>query len=94
MGKMEPAKKVVSHELALVMEATAPTQEMATSIMSSACHMGLHLAIPQWKGLISNLAFPHSPHHMERGPVFRFNVNHLVEPADPYEMFPMEMINV
>jgi hypothetical protein len=91
---MEPEKKVTAHELGLVMEATAPTQEMATAIMSSACHMGLHLAIPQWKGLISNLAFPHSPHHMERGPVFRFNVNHLVEPADPYEMFPMEMIKV
>ena len=94
MGKMEPVNKVVAHELGLVMEATAPTQEMAAAIMSSACHMGLHLAIPQWKGLISNLAFPHSPHQMNRGPVFRFNVNHVVEPADPYEMFPMEMINV
>ena len=94
MGNMEPVRKVLSHELGLVLEATAPTQEIATAIMSSACHMGLHLAIPQWKGLISNLAFPHSPHHIERGPVFRFNVNHLVEPADPYEMFPMEMIKV
>lgn len=94
MGDLEPTKEVKSHELALVLEATAPTQEMATAIMSSACHMGLHLAVAKWKGLISNLAFPHSPHHLERGPVFRFNVNHVVEPADPYEMFPMEMVKI
>ncbi len=94
MGKMEPVKKILSHELGLILEATAPTQEMASAIMSSACHMGLHLSIPQWKGLISNLAFPYSPHQMDRGPVYRFNVNHVVEPADPYEMFPMEMMTL
>jgi hypothetical protein len=94
MGQMETVKEIRSHELGLVMEVTAPTQEMAASIMSSACHMGLHLAIPQWKGLISNFAFPHSPHQIDRGPVYRFNVNHLVEPADPYEMFPMEMVKL
>jgi hypothetical protein len=94
MGQMEPLKKAVSHELGLVLEVTSPTQEISNAIMGSACHMGLHMPIPQWKGLISNLAFPHNPYHMERGPVFRFNVNHVVEPADPYEMFPMEMIKV
>lgn len=94
MGKMEPLKKTVSHELGLVLEVTAQTQEIANAVMGSACHMGLHLSISQWKGLISNLAFPHNPYHMERGLVFRFNVNHVVEPADPYEMFPMEIIKI
>ena len=49
LGKAEPLKDTVSHELMLIMEATAPTQEMATSIASSARHIGLHLPIPQWK---------------------------------------------
>jgi len=94
MGKAEPLKNVVSHELLLVLEATAPTQEMATAIVSSARHVGLHLPIRQWKGLISALAFPYTPAHIERGPVYRFNVNHVVEPDDPYEMFPIEIVRV
>jgi hypothetical protein len=28
---------------------------------------------------------------LERGPVYRYNVNHIVEPDDPCEMFPMEL---
>lgn len=94
MGKLEPIKETQSHELLLIMEGTAPTQEMATAIASSARHMGLHLPVPEWKGLISGLAFPYTPAHVERGPLYKFNVNHVVEPADPYEMFPMEIEKV
>lgn len=90
MGDTEPLKDRVPHEVALVMETTAPTQEIATAIMAMAAHTGLHQGIAQWKGFTSNFAFPYSPKQITRGPVFRFNVNHVVEPADPYEMFPME----
>ena len=31
---------------------------------------------------------------LDRGPVYRFNLNHVVLPDDPYEMFPMELIDV
>ena len=91
MGRAEPLKDQVAHELLLVMEATAPTQQLASAIASSARHMGLHLPIPQWRGLISALAFPYTPAHIDRGVVYRFNINHVVEPESPYEMFPMEM---
>ncbi len=84
----------VPHEVALVMETTAPSQEMATAIMAMAGHTGLHQAIPQWKGFTSNFAFPYSPKQIARGPVFRFNLNHIVEPASPYEMFPMETVQI
>lgn len=94
LGEREPLKKLTAHELTLILEVTAPTQAVATAIMASAGHMGLHLSIPQWKGLTSNFAIPYSPRQIELGPAYRFNVNHLVEPADPYEMFPMEMVKV
>jgi hypothetical protein len=92
MGPLEPVKEIRSHELCLVFEATAPTQEMASTIAGITRHQALHLPIPEWSGLITALACPYN--HLDRGAVYRFNVNHVVEPDDPNEMFPMELINV
>jgi hypothetical protein len=94
MGPLEPVKEIRSHELCLVIEATAPTQEIASSIAAIVRHQALHLPIPEWSGLITALACPYNPAHLDRGAVYRFNVNHVVEPDDPYEMFPTEYLDV
>ncbi|MBI4184159.1 MAG: acyclic terpene utilization AtuA family protein [Proteobacteria bacterium] len=94
MGPLEPVKEIRSHELCLVFEVTAPTQDLANAIASMTRHQALHLPIPEWSGLITTLACPYNPAYLERGPVYRFNVNHVVEPDDPYEMFPMEVVRV
>jgi hypothetical protein len=75
-----------------VFEATAPSQEIASTIAGITRHQALHLPIPEWSGLITALACPYN--HLERGAVYRFNVNHVVLPDDPCEMFPMELIEV
>ena len=92
MGPLEPVKDIRSHELCLVFEATAPTQEVASTIAGIIRHQALHLPIPEWSGLITAVACPYNP--IDRGAVYRFNVNHVVEPDDPYEMFPMELYEV
>src|SRR5205807_9606948 len=92
MGALEPVKEVRSHELCLVFEATAPTQEIADSIAGITRHQALHLPIPEWSGLITAVALPYNA--LPRGAVYRFNVNHVVLPDDPCEMFPMEMVDV
>ena len=94
MGPLEPVRTVTSHELCLVLEVTAATQEIATTIVSMARHQALHLPIPEWSGLITGVACIYSPAYLERGAVYRFCVNHVVEPDDPYEMFPIEMLDV
>ncbi len=94
MGTLEPVKEIRSHEVCLVMEVTAATQEIATTIVSLARHQALHLPIPEWSGLITAVACLYSPAYLERGPVYRFCVNHVVEPDDPYEMFPIEYMTV
>ena len=94
MGPLEPETEIRSHELCIVMEATAATQEIATTIVSMARHQALHLPIPEWGGLITAVACIYSPAHLERGAVYRFCANHVVEPDDPYEMFPIEYVNV
>ena len=92
MGPLEPVKEIRSHELCLVFEVTAPTQELASTIAGITRHQALHLPIPEWSGLITAVACPYN--HLDRGAVYSFNVNHVVEPDDPYEMFPMELSEV
>jgi hypothetical protein len=94
MGPLEPVTEIRGHELCLVIEATAATQEIATTIASMARHQALHLPIPEWRGFITGMACPYSPAYIERGAVYRFCVNHVVEPDDPYEMFPIEHVKV
>lgn len=92
MGPLEPVQSISSHELMLSFEATAPTQEYANTIAGIIRHQALHLPIPEWSGLITALASPYG--YLQRGAVYRFNLHHVVEPADPYEMFPMELIEI
>ena len=95
LGASEPLRAQSGHELGLVLETTAPTQQMANEITAAAAQGGLHLAVPGLQdSTVSNLAFPYSPRHVPRGKVFRFNLNHVVEPADPCEMFPMELLEL
>jgi hypothetical protein len=92
MGHLEPVSEIRAHELCLLFEITAATQEIANTIASMVRHQALHLPIPEWNGLITSLACPYS--YLERGVVYRFNVNHVVEPDDPHEMFPMEIFEI
>jgi hypothetical protein len=92
MGALEPVKEIRSHELCLSFEVTAPTQEIASTIAGITRHQALHLPIPEWSGLITALACPYN--HLDRGAVYRFNVNHVVEPDQPCEMFPMELFEI
>ncbi len=94
MGPLEPVRDARPHEVGLVIQVTARTQELANNVMAAARHIALHHPVPRWSGLTSNLAFPYAPADIERGPTYRFTLNHVVEPDDPHELFPIEMIEV
>ena len=94
MGDLEPIKDATPHEICLLFLVTAPTQEIASAIASVTRHQALHLPIPEWSGLITGIACPFSPAYLDRGPVYRFNVNHVVEVDDPLEMFNIEHVQV
>jgi hypothetical protein len=87
MGPLEPQKEIRSHELAIVFEATAETQDLANAVAGVIRHQALHLPIPEWDGMITAMAFPYG--FLERGPVYRFTLNHVAVPDDPFELFPV-----
>ena len=93
MGPLEP-ETGIGHEVGLLFQMTAPTQELATSLMKSVGHMAVHYPVPEWSGLITSIAYPYSPAEIARGPSYRFNMNHVVEPASPLEMFRIGYENV
>jgi len=89
MGPLEPTP-TPGHEVAVMLEITAATQELANSIGKLAGHVAAHYAVPEYSGLITALAFPFSPPEVPRGPVYRFNLNHILEPESPLDPFRIE----
>lgn len=86
MGPLEPETRI-GHEVGLLFQVTAQTQELATALMKSVGHIAVHYPVPEWSGLITSIAYPYSPPEIARGASYRFNLNHVVEPASPLEMF-------
>ena len=89
MGQLEP-ETAIGHEVGLLFQVTAETQALATSLMKSVGHIAVHYPVPEWTGLITSIAYPYSPAEIARGPSYRFNMNHVVEPETPLEMFSIE----
>jgi hypothetical protein len=89
LGPREPNRDSIGHEVGLTITVLAQSQEIATSVANLGAHMALHHAIPEWTGLVSNLAFPMSPHVATLGPAYRFVLNHVAHLDDPLEFFPI-----
>ncbi len=94
MGALEPIQGITSHEVGIVHEVTAPTQEDANAICHAFASTLIHTPVPEWSGAVMTLAKPPAPGILEKGPVYRFNMNHVVLPDDPLEMFPIEYEDV
>jgi len=94
MGELEAGKDLSSHELGIVIEVVAPSQELATGICATAHTIMLHYGFPGRISTAGNLAFPFSPLNIPAGPVYEFNIYHLMEEDDPCRLFPMEIVEV
>lgn len=81
MGSLEP-EPVVGHEVGLVIEATAPSQEQASSLCGLARSTLLHYGYPGRISTAGNLAFPFSPSDVDCGPYYSFTVHHLLPAVD------------
>lgn len=90
MGELEP-HPAPGHELGLVIEAVAPTQEIADTICSFARSTMLHYGYPGRKATAGNLAFPYSPSDVSAGAVYKFSIYHLLQVDDPKSLFPVKM---
>jgi len=93
MGPTEPVKRTGSHELGIVIESVAPTQEEADTLTSVTRSTLLHYGYPGRIATAGNLAFPFSPSDIRAGEVYEFSVYHLMDLDDPAD-FPLEVVEV
>ncbi|MFJ2334004.1 acyclic terpene utilization AtuA family protein [Pseudomonas helleri] len=94
MGPLEVDTTTTPTEVGVLITVTAPSQELATKIAKFVSHVSAHLPVPGYEGLISTIAYPFSPPELERGPTYRFSVNHVLLPDDALEMFRTQLIEV
>ncbi len=93
MGASEPRRGTeMPHEIGLIVEVVAPTQELADAICAFARATLLHYGYPGRKATAGNLAFPFAPCDVPLGPVYRFNVYHLLRVEDACALFPLEVV--
>lgn len=79
----------VGHELCIIIEAVAPSQDQADTICGFARSTLLHYGYEGRMSTAGNLAFPFSPSDSEVGEVYEFNVYHLMKVDSPTEHFPV-----
>ncbi len=91
MGPLEPTPKP-GHELGVIIEVVADTQELADTVCSSVRSTFLHYGYEGRKSTAGNLAFPFAPSDVSFGAVYEFSVYHLMEVEDALNLFTCEFI--
>ena len=96
-GVLQRRDSPVAHtpvEVGVVLEALAGDQATADSVLSLARSSFLHCGFEGRKATGGNLAFPFSPSDFQGGPVYEFNVYHLMELEDASAPFSVEFEQV
>lgn len=89
MEDWEPAMDDIPHEIGVLIEVVAQTQELASAICSNVRVALLHGPYPGQLATGGNLALPLNPPDNPLGPVCRFSVYHLMAIDDPVALFPI-----
>lgn len=92
MAMFDHVDEELGHELMIIIEAVAPTQEQASTICGFARSTMLHFGYEGRIATAGNLAFPFSPSDAEMGEVYEFSVYHLLKIDNPTDVFPIEYI--
>jgi hypothetical protein len=90
LGELEPPGPDAA-EVGILIEAIAPTQALASYVLSLARSSYLHCPFAGRKATAGNLAFPFSPSDFEGGDVYEFSIYHLMKMKDQKALFPVHL---
>ncbi len=95
MGSLEPIKDTKAHEILVLVEIVASSEEISYDIGMRARQLLSHFDPPSGSKSGNPIAIPFSPQPLRAGSVYRWTMNHVVEIEDHKElqqMFPMELV--
>jgi len=90
MGDLEPVKKTLSHELCVVVQAVAPTTEMAEEICLTGTRQMFYARLPDVKGTAGSVSFI-LDEVLQASPAYHWTLNHTVAVDNGLELFPRHM---
>ncbi len=92
-GELLPNDTPPPREVGVLFVATASTQAMATQIAKACNPYFFHMPMPGHTEMPS-YGFAFTPADIERGPVYEFRLNHVVECDDPLELVRTEWLDL
>lgn len=92
-GDKPPPGTPAPREIGVLFVATADTQEMASQIAKACNPYFFHFPVQLDKELPSH-GFAFTPADIDRGPVYEFKLNHVVEVDDPMELVRTQWIDL
>lgn len=90
MGDLEPIKDTQSHELCVVVQAVAPTVEMAEEICMTGTRQMFYARLPDVKGTAGSVSFI-LDEVLQASPAYHWTLNHTVAVTNGLELFPRHM---
>lgn len=90
LGALEPLRDRPAHEVAVVVQAVAPTRELAEEACMIGTRQMFYARLPQVKGTAGGVAFL-LDEVMPASPAYRWTLNHTLPVADPLELFPTHL---
>jgi len=92
LGAVEPTPGMEqAHEIFVLIDVVGTTEAIAKSVCGVAKQFFLHLRYPGILCTSGNIAHPFSPDVLAAGPVYEFNIYHLMPAGDPCALFPIQM---
>ena len=94
LGEREPERDRPPHEVGLIVDVVAETQELATALASRAGPTGSRFDFTGRLGGGGNFAYPFSPSVLRVGPVYEWSVWHVLDVDDERDPFRTEIVQV
>ncbi len=93
LGGREPRPEITGHEVAVMIEAVAPTDDEALTIAALAQRNFFFARFPGLRGTAGTAALPVDEVLLGR-PACSWTINHLLPLEDPCEIFPMKIVQI
>jgi hypothetical protein len=94
LGQRDPDRSKAPHEIGLMIDVVAESQDMASTVLAMMRSSALHCPFEGRTTTAGNLAFPFSPSDLAGGPVYEFSAYHLMEVEDQVKLFPYDVVTL